>query len=116
MENSNLVIRMSTEEKKALKEQADVKCLTLSDYVKLKLFQDNTDLIEEGIKCISPSGAIHETLVAVSCKTIEIGLTNFIRSSLGITSEEADRIMKKSQDLAKERLKPLGYRIIKGEE
>ena len=77
---------------------------------------NKSQIIEEGIKCISPSGAVHETLVAVSCKTIEIGMANFIRSSLGITTEEADRIMKRSQDLAKERLKLLGYHIIKTEE
>jgi hypothetical protein len=113
-DNSSLILRITQEEKSVLKEYADARSMTLSDYARKKLFEDNADIYNgEKMKCISPSGALHETLMAVSNKTIEASIIYLIHHIANINLEESAKVMKGCKEHAKENLKMFGYEVIK---
>ncbi len=116
MNDIRIQITMSEKEKQALKAQADIRSMTLSDYARKKLFDDNVDIANsENLKCISPSGAVHEALTAVSCKTIEGVLLYMMTCLTKLSHTQGEDILNKCRENAKDKLKTLGYHVIKNE-
>ena len=116
MTEARLQIRMTEEEKEQLISYADTCDLSLSDYIRKKLLDDNVDIYDKNkVKFISPSGAAHEAIVASSVKTIECVLVQLMMKLPNTTKEEALGILRKEREVAKNGLKNYGYHIIKPE-
>jgi len=116
MTEARIEIRMSNEEKKQLRVEADKCDYSLSDYIRKKLLDDNADIHTiNKTKFISPSGAAHEAIVAASVKTIECVLLEIIKKFPNTTKEEALGILRSGREEAKNGLKNYGYHIIKPE-
>jgi hypothetical protein len=116
MTEARIEIRMSNEEKKQLRVEADKCDYSLSDYIRKKLLDDNADIYTiNKTKFISPSGAAHEAIVAASVKTIECVLLEIIKKMPNTTKKEAFDILRRAREAAKNGLKNYGYHIIKPE-
>jgi hypothetical protein len=116
MTEARIEIRMSNQEKEQLRIEADKCDYSLSDYIRKKLLDDNVDIYDKNkMKFITPSGATHEAVVAVSVKTIEETLIKIMGRQFKIERREALDVIEEARDNAKKSLKTLGYHIIKPE-
>ena len=110
MTEARLEIRMSKKEKDSLKICADECDISLSDYIRKKIFDDNCDLKNhETLSYESPSGAFHESLMGFTTKAIEALIYEVLKSQVGddLAKEKLAQARKSSQNS----LTKYGYKL-----
>ena len=110
MTEARLQIRMTEEEKTQLKAYTDKCDISLSDYIRKKIFDDNCDLKNhETLSYESPSGAFHESLMGFTTKAIEALIYEVLKSQVGndLAKEKLAQARKSSQNS----LTKYGYKL-----
>ena len=106
-------IRFKKNEKETLKNLAAKSGMTVSDYIKYRLFDQNSDLTEEDIKYISPQSSKQEYFLAFSVMKIQRLLREVLLGRKDMTVDSYLQldiaVAKRSRDL----IAKLGYKKIK---
>ena len=109
MTEARLEIRMSKKEKDSLKICADECDISVSDYIRKKIFDDNCDLKNsEEMSYESPSGAFHKSFVGITAKTVEGLLFEVLKNQIGDKARE--RLVHHRQNVQKS-LARYGYKL-----
>ncbi len=111
MEKTNFLLSLTKPEKKALAKIAKQLNLSLSEYMRRKLFNENTDLLDETERYISTSIDKHNILsMTFLCKLFYS--QQEILSKLDFSHEERERIEQESLLYARNIREKHGYKII----
>ena len=112
MKKTRVEFRISHKEKRELERLSKKYDFTLAEYIRRKLFHENSDYDEYNERYVSPEADKHNLInITVTYKMIYMLSKIFIR--LGMNADEFNELQQEALDYArKERLK-YGYRVIK---
>ena len=111
MNKTNFLLAMTKLEKQALQKIAKQFGYNLSEYMRRKLFNDNSDLISEEPRYLSPVTDKHNNLnMSVLYKMFY--LVNAILAKQGHTQQELERLEQKSLEFARTQRDHQGYKIM----
>lgn len=111
MEKTNFLLSITKAEKQVLQKIANQFGYSLSEYMRKKLFNENTDLIDENERYISASSDRHNILsMTFLCKLFYA--QQEILSKLDFSQEERKRIEQESLQFARKVREKHGYKII----
>jgi hypothetical protein len=112
MQNQNKSFRLTEEENKSLTRLADARNMSVSEYIKTKLFIHNSDFLEDDTKYICPSDAKHNYFIAFSqIRLLHVMRELFIREKI-MTIEEFKKFYAETKAQDEEILFSLGYKKV----
>jgi hypothetical protein len=114
MKDSRLEIRLSKKEKKQLEQICNKHGLTLSEYLRKKVFDENEDMIFDDDKYVSPIPTKHNLLAITAIYKMYHLVLSTLKSQ-GLSVDEISTMDKKSLDYAREERLKHGYKVIKNE-
>jgi hypothetical protein len=110
--DNRLGIRISKKEKAELVKLAKLYDLTVTDYVKLKLFTHNSDYLEEDVKFIAPKEDKQAYFLAMSQVKLMLTLEKLFEKQ-GLMSKEEFRIFEKeASTICRQTISAFGYQKI----
>ena len=109
-------ITFSKQEKQNLRKLAESFGMTISGYIKTKLFDQNSDLLGEDVKYICPSQSKQAYFLAFSQVRIQHLLRQILIRTCDITLENFSKFNKEGQKEGEEVLSSLGYKKIINEQ
>lgn len=112
MKSKQKGFRFSERETKMLAQLAKEQGMNESEYIKSKLFDNNPDLSEEGIKYICPSFLKHSYFLAFSQIRIQFLLEKILLNHENMNLEEFDKFRKEDKQKIEKILSELGYKKI----
>lgn len=111
MKRTNFLLSMTKLEKLALRKIAKQFGFSLSEYMRKKLFNENTDLLDENEQYISAATDKHNILsITYLCKLFYA--QQEILSKLNFSQEEREKIEQESLSYARKQRDKHGYKII----
>lgn len=112
MKKERQEFRFSEQEKRSLEDLAIKHSMTVSDYIKAKVFSQNPDFLEEDVKYICPNSAKHSYFLALSqIRLLHVIRELFVRNNI-MTMEEFKIFYAKTKEQDAEVLATLGYKKI----
>lgn len=111
MNKIGLLIKMTKPEKHNLQKIATRFGYNLSEYIKRKLFNENSDLEAQEIRYFSPSSDKHN-LLNVSILYKSFYLIKEILAKQGYAQHEIMALEKKSLEYAREQREKQGYKVM----
>ena len=114
MKETRIEFRASQEERNKIDEIANSYDLTMSDYIRRKLLDDNEDLFIYEDKYISPHEAKHNVFTATALYKI-ISMLNELFKIQGMDETKLTELEIKSLEYARSSRAIYGYKIIKAE-
>ena len=111
MKKTNFLLSMTKSEKQALQEIAKQFGFSLSEYMRKKLFNENTDLLDENERYTSPPIEKHNILSI----NLLLKLVYFQRKALTqyYEQDEIEEFDKNALEYSRIAREPYGYKIIK---
>lgn len=111
MEKTNFLLSITKREKQALEEVAKQFGFSLSEYMRKKLFNENTDLLDENKRYISASTDKHN-IISLTILYKLFYTQQEILSKLNFDKEEIEEIEQESLQFARKTREKHGYKII----
>jgi hypothetical protein len=104
-------VRLKKEEDKVLKDSARRYGLTVSDYIRTKLFDHNMDLLNDPYQYYSPYTAKHN-VITVSCLSRIISLLTQVLKKSGASAEELIEAEQIASNFAENMREKYGYKKV----
>ena len=114
MKDSRLEVRLSKKEKKQLEQICNKHGVTVSEYLRKKVFDENDDLIFDDDKYVAPVPTKHNLLAITAIYKMYHLMLSALKKQ-GLSAEEISSMDKKSLDYAREERLKHGYKVIKNE-
>jgi hypothetical protein len=109
---NRLEIRITKEERLELNKLAKAYNLSASEYVKLKIFEHNTDYVDQDIKFITPQKAKHSYFLALSQVKLFLTFQRLFEKQGLMKVEEFKSFDKEITELGREMINKVGYKRI----
>ncbi len=112
---NRIEFRLHSQQKEQLSKIAKQYGLTLSDYIKMKVFNENQDIDNNEVRYVSPQASKHNLLsVSILYKTLYMVME--ILNKQGFSQEEILKMEQNSLEYARDKREKQGYRVLMEEE
>lgn len=112
MKEGRLVVRMSHKEKALLRKSAKLYGYSISEYTKMKLFEENEDIFALEERYISPQTEKHNVFIATALYKMMSLIMESLRIQ-GVRQEEVVELERKALEYARIIREKYGYKVIR---